>query len=253
MAEFEDKSAVECTLEAEESANKGGIPELAAVSAVKPNGSLPITMEKKLSGNASEPVGSVTHVQSAREVDLFDPRNYKKAQDPRLNPSGDPTTSGLPSTPYIGKPKRSWFVRFHPDPSYRSVLPLYTDDDSKPRDSNTYLFIPGLEIPPDLEGLVNDTLVVAAITSAGVPFLYSLRVSDSSWYESGVELIQEGAQTWVRVTPTDGCYKTDPPIAVLEEPRFPNIPFRDWLERAFSKRLITSLDHPLVRKLRGAR
>jgi hypothetical protein len=253
MAEFNEKSACEFALQAEEGLNMGESPELAAASAGKLNGSPPTAAETKPNGDALRSAQTTTHTQSKREVDLFDPKNYKKAQDPRLNPSGDPSTSGLPSTLYIGKPKRSWFIRFHPDPSYRSVLPLYTDDDSKRRDSNTYLFVPGLEIPPDLEGLVNDTLVVAAITSAGVPFLYSLRVSDSSWYESGVELIQEGTQIWVRVTPTDGGYKTDPPIAVLEEPRFPNVPFRDWLERAFSKRLITSLDHPLVRKLRGAR
>ena len=57
---------------------------------------------------------------------------------------------------------------------------------------------------------------------------------------------------WLRVTPGDGCYVSSLPIAELPEPRFPDAPLRDWLERAFSKRLITSIEHPVVKKLRGA-
>jgi hypothetical protein len=198
--------------------------------------------------NVQERTQGVTHSET---LDPFDPSNYKKPQDPRLNPSGSTEACGLPTNIFIGKPKKQWFIRFHPVPAYRAVLPLLTDDDAKRRDSSDYLFVPQLAIPPDLESLVRDNLVVAAITSAGIPFLYKLAVTDSSWYESGLELILRGTDEWVRVTPADGCYVTSPPIARLEEPRFPSAPFHDWLERAFTKRLITSLDHPIVKKLRG--
>jgi hypothetical protein len=104
-----------------------------------------------------------------------------------------------------------------------------------------------------MEGLVRDTFVAAAITSAGICFLYILTVSDNSWYESGLTVIQHATEEWVRVYSTEGAYAFQRPIATLEEPRFPDIPFREWLERAFSKRLIKSLDDPLVKKLRGAR
>ena len=188
----------------------------------------------------------------AEKIDPFDPRNHKKPLDPRLNPGAGASTSGLPNSMYIGKPKKSWFIRFHPDPAYRAVLPLYTDDDAKRRDNNIYLFAPGLEVPADLEGLVSDTLVVAAIANTGVPFLYKLAVTDSSWYESGLELILRGTEEWLRVKSADGCYVTSPPIAKLDEPHFPVVPFRDWLERAFAKRVFKSLDDPRVKKLRGA-
>jgi hypothetical protein len=190
--------------------------------------------------------------QGSGEPDPFDPRNHKKSQDPRLNTgAGSPT--GLPATIEARKPKKDWFIRVHPDPNYRSVLRLYTSDDAKRREGNSYLFAPSLEIPPDMEDLVRDTLVAAAITSSGIPFLYTLNISDSTWYESGVEVFRLATDDWVRVTPADGCYITKPPIARLDEPRFPEAPFRDWLERAFSKRLIKSLDDPLVKKLRGIR
>jgi len=193
-----------------------------------------------------------TQAQSA-EIDPFDPQNFKKSQDPRLNPTDQQSSCGLPNTIMVGKPKKAWFVRFHADPNYRTVAPIYTDDDTNRRDENSYLFAPGLAIPADIECLVRDTLLVAAVTSAGIPFLYKLPVTDSPWYESGLELILGGMTQWLRITPRDGCYVSSLPIAELAEPRFPAAPFRDWLERAFSKRLITSIDHPVVKKLRGAR
>jgi hypothetical protein len=184
--------------------------------------------------------------------DPFDPSNYRKPQDPRLNLGSEQCAGNLPNTIEPRKPKKSWFVRVHPDPGYRVVLPLYIDDDSKRREGNSYLFAPGLEIPPDLESLVRDTLVAAAITNAGVPFLYTLSITDSTWYESGIEAIRLATERWVRVTSGDGCYLVTYPVSVLSEPRFPDVPFRDYLERAFAKRLIKTHDHPLVKKLRGA-
>jgi hypothetical protein len=127
------------------------------------------------------------------------------------------------------------------------------DDDTKRRENNSYLFAPGLEIPADLESLVRDTLVAAAITNSGIHFLYPLSVTDSSWYESGVEVFRRATEEWIRVTPGEGCYQISFPIAKLEEPCFPDVPFREYLERAFSKRLIKSLDDPLIKKLRGIR
>lgn len=183
--------------------------------------------------------------------DLFDPARYRKPQDPRLNLGLEQSAGNLPNTIEARKPKKSWFIRVNPDPSYRVILPLYTDDDSKRREGNSYLFVPGLEIPPDLESLVRDTLVAAAITSAGISFLYTLAVTDSTWHDSGIEAIRLAMEGWVRITPSEGCYSVTSPIAVLPEPRFPDAPFRDYLERAFAKRLIKSLDDPLVKKLRG--
>jgi len=191
--------------------------------------------------------------QGSGEPDPFDPKNHKKSQDPRLNPGAGSPTSGLPANIEARKPKKDWFIRVHPDPNYRAVVRLYTNDDAKRREGNSYLFAPSVEIPPDMEDLVRDTLVAAAITSGGTPFIYTLNVSDSTWYESGVEVFRVVTDQWMRVIPADGCYVTKPPIAKLDEPNFPDAPFRDWLERAFSKRLIKSLDDPLVKKLRGIR
>jgi hypothetical protein len=229
-------------LETASNGNSGGIPngghETVSPITPKPNGA------------AFGPGQPSTH---SRQIDPFDPKNHKKLQDPRLNPDAFASVAALPNTIYVGKPKKSWFCRFQPDPAYRTVLRLYSDDDAKRRDHNPYLFAPDLELPPDLEGLVTETLVVAAINSAGVPFLYMLNVNSSSWYESGLEVIQRGMEQWIRVFSGDGCYHTKPPISKLDEPRFPEAPFRDWIEHGFAKTLFKSLDDPRVKKLRGAR
>ena len=161
-----------------------------------PEGEGRATAEIRLSVGVTEEQNSTvklarSHAQSA-EIDPFDPQNFKKSQDPRLNPADQQSSCGLPNTIMVGKPKKAWFVRFHADPNYRTVAPIYTDDDAKRRDENSYLFAPGLVIPADIECLVRDTLLVAAVTSAGIPFLYKLPVTDSSWYESGLELILGG-------------------------------------------------------------
>jgi hypothetical protein len=202
---------------------------------------------------AGEPEESRKVPDRPRIIDPFDPENHRKSQDPRLNLGLDQHINSLPNTVEVRKPKKSWFIRIHPDPNYRAVLRLYTDDDSKRRENNSYLFAPGLEVPPELECLVRDTLVAAAITSSGVLFLYPLSVTESSWYEGGVEVFRRATEEWVRVTPGDGTYVITLPIAKLEEPHFPDVPFREYIERAFSKRLIKSLEDPLIKKLRGIR
>src|ERR1700751_5320124 len=122
--------------------------------------------ENQLPEEVHEGGASASETAAARppEVDPFNPKNYRKVQDPRLNPGADPATSGLPNSIEARKPKKAWYFRIHSDPAYRATLPLYTDEDSKRRD-DSYLFAPGLEIPADLEDIVRDNIVAAAITN----------------------------------------------------------------------------------------
>ena len=104
-----------------------------------------------------------------------------------------------------------------------------------------------------MEGLIRKTLAAAAITDSGTHFLYLLPVSDSAWYESGIEVLQRAREEWVRVISQDGSYIMKFPISKLGEPQFVKVPFREYIVRAYSKRLISSLDDPLIKKLRGIR
>ena len=210
---------------------------------------------RELGGKPDESAAQLDsgNVETGCELDPFDPKNYRKPQDRRLNPNAE-SGSYLPQTIEARRPKKSWFFRVHPSADYRVELPIYTDD-VKRRQDNVYLFSPGLKVPADIQDLVRDTLVAAAVTSEGVPFLYLLTVSDNSWYESGVDIIRLATEQWVRQTPDSagGSYTITKPLADLGEPQFPDIPFRTYLERAFNKHVIFSLDDPLIKRLRGDR
>jgi hypothetical protein len=204
--------------------------------------------------SASAPVNgvgkAVPEFKSESNLDPFDPASYKRAADPRLSDYANAV--GLPKIIEVRKPDPSWFVRLHQDPGYRGVFPMYFDRGAKRRENSAYLISPELPIPEDLEDLLRDTLLAVAVTSGGISFLYPLNISDSSWYESGLETFRRLTEEWGRVSAGTAGYVVTPPIATLPDPIFPDVPFREYLVGAFSKRLITSLDHPVVKKLRGA-
>ena len=183
-------------------------------------------------------------------VDPFDPQNFKNSSV-ELEVE---VKSEWPDVLHAGKPKKSWWFRVHPNEEYRKSLPMLLNDEFKKRGENPYLFHPSLEIPSDLEDLVRPTLVTAAITSTGIPFLYCLVKSDSAWYESGLEVIQKAIESWVRVSPDGTGYRITSPqhAEKFSEPNFLSHPFRHWLETGFRRRLIATLDHPVVKELRGA-
>ncbi len=106
--------------------------------------------------SVGKPDGSAVHLESGsvetgREPDPFDPKNYRKPQDRRLNPNAD-NGSYLPQTIEARKPKKDWFFRVHSSADYRVELPIYTDD-VKRRQDNVYLFSPGLKVPADIQDL----------------------------------------------------------------------------------------------------
>ena len=59
---------------------------------------------------------------------------------------------------------------------------------------------------------------------------------------------------WVRVAANMslGAYETYAAIGDLQDPMWPQMPFQEILKVAFKDHVVESLDHPLVRRLRGA-
>jgi hypothetical protein len=58
---------------------------------------------------------------------------------------------------------------------------------------------------------------------------------------------------WVRLVPNQaaGTYDTYAASAALPEPEWPELTLRALLELAFGERFVASVDHPVVRRLRG--
>ena len=55
----------------------------------------------------------------------------------------------------------------------------------------------------------------------------------------------------VKANMAAGTYDVDVATAAIGEPEWPELPMNALLKLAFGERMITSLDHPVVKRLRG--
>jgi hypothetical protein len=188
---------------------------------------------------------------SCEAVDIFDPKNFRKPSDPRL--VSTTADSVLPAIIEVRKPHASEFIRVRPDEGFRFTTSLLAMDSSTKRRSELYLLHPQFEIPPALSHFVHDYLLAQAITLERVPFLYWIKHSDTTWYDSAVEAMNVAQTKWVHVIAAADkqAYVVEPASDDLPDPTWPALTFRDFLERAFAARTVRDLQHPVVRKLLG--
>lgn len=75
----------------------------------------------------------------------------------------------------------------------------------------------------------------------------------NSWSDSARIAQAQATQNWVRVISdkSSNGYFLESPLVAPADPAWPQLTFPQILETAFGSRLIESLDHPLVKKLRG--
>ena len=73
------------------------------------------------------------------------------------------------------------------------------------------------------------------------------------WGRSALEAVRLAAERWVRVQANMslGAYETFEARGELPEPDWPDADLRALLKVGFRDKLITSADHPVLRKLRG--
>ena len=97
-----------------------------------------------------------------------------------------------------------------------------------------------------------------AVNRQGVVFLWPVRLPSADgkemvWHSSAREAAAEAVTTWTRVTANMalGAYEVAIAETVTTEPQWPDSSFQDLLRIAFKGRLITDLDHPVVKRLRG--
>lgn len=97
-----------------------------------------------------------------------------------------------------------------------------------------------------------------AINRQGVLFLWPIRLpgADSrvdEWSRTALEAAGMAARGWVRVAAnlSLGAYEVIQAAGQLGEPEWPSTPFQELLRVAFKDRYIGSLDHPVLRRLRG--
>jgi hypothetical protein len=153
----------------------------------------------------------------------------------------------------VRKPDRHWFIRVHPDPAYRLdcfIIELKDENEAYIVLNDIYSYV--------AEEAVAKT-IFTAINRSGTPFLWPIRLPgpdgrQDDWNKTAHAAAELAMTKWLRVASdrTAGCYQIfEATAANLSEPEWPAEPFAHLLKIAFKDRLIDTLDHPVLRRLRG--
>jgi len=77
--------------------------------------------------------------------------------------------------------------------------------------------------------------------------------SNNRYSTSAMAICSHAMKEWTRMVSnqTLGCYEIIKPATYFPEPIWPDKTYDEILELAFKDRMITSLDHPEIKKLQG--
>src|SRR5262249_29777902 len=107
------------------------------------------------------------------------------------------------------------------------------------------------------ESTLKATVLYTAITRQGVLFFWPISLPNSGgranpWSTSALEAAALAMTKWVRLQPDQslGAYRVLSADHV-SDPQWPAMPMSDMLRIAFKDRFIQSIDHPVLRQLRG--
>jgi hypothetical protein len=152
----------------------------------------------------------------------------------------------------VHKPNPQDFVRVHPSLEYRDNFPVIELKDEREE------YIVTGSLLPDLIGEFTNKTLFTAINRQGVLFLWPVRLPDPEgkqmeWWRSMREAAELAMTQWIRTKANMslGAYDMYAAESTLSEPVWPEVTFQELIRLAFRDRLITSLDHPVIKRLRG--
>jgi hypothetical protein len=172
----------------------------------------------------------------------------------RLNPSFLETAGvkKLITTVPVKKPSPQDFVRVRPEEEYRENFAMIDLKD----DREEYLV--HQTIMPELTGEFVYKTVFTAVNRQGVVFLWPVRIQadderKTEWPLSARKAAELAMTKWVRMKANMslGAYEITVAETIIADPVWPELSFQDLVRVAFRERIITTLDHPVVKRLRG--
>jgi hypothetical protein len=183
--------------------------------------------------------------------DPFDLANLRLAQN--FNETAG--VKKLLRTVPVRKPNKQEFVRVHADPAFRENFAII----ELKEDREVYLVVASSGLVAELATEIINVAIYTAVNRQGVVFLWPVRLPNTDgkqmeWHRSAHDAAEEGTRQWVRVSPNMalGAYEVTVAEAITIEPQWPaGVTFQDLIRIAFRERLITSIDHPVVKRLRG--
>jgi hypothetical protein len=152
----------------------------------------------------------------------------------------------------VGKPDKQVFFRTHPAEVYRLETGLLELREER----EFYL------VRPEMRAELAEELVFVRLyltmSRSGALSLWPIRLPGldgkrNLWHDSAEKAATLAMRRWIRLVPNQaaGMYDTFTATASLPEPEWPELSMRELLKLAFGERFIGSVDHPVVRRLRG--
>jgi hypothetical protein len=159
----------------------------------------------------------------------------------------------LLTTVPVRKPNPQDFVRVHPSSDYHDDFAIIELKD----DRESYLVVPA--IARQIPGEFHMATIQTAITRQGNVFLWPVRLPGPDgkvleWHRSAAEAASHATRQWVRVkanTP-NGAYDIFVAESAIADPDWPQVSFQELIRIGFRDRLVDRLDHPVLKRLRGA-
>ncbi len=181
-------------------------------------------------------------------IDPFDPAALRASGD-----SGVVLESILTTVP-VRKSKRDEYFRVHPGKDYTmdaDVIEVESD-----MDRETYI------VPPAYAHLVlgdaRRVRIFTVMTHRGTVILWPAKLpvegnSANRYSETALKVAKKAESVWVKMwgDRSLGGYAMKAAHGSMDDPKWPDISFRDLLALGFENRIIDSPDHPVIRALNG--
>lgn len=158
----------------------------------------------------------------------------------------------LLTTVPVRKPNAQDFIRVRRELPYRETLALIELRDERET------FVIDLNAVPELRNECFFATCFTAITRTGTLFLWPVKVPASDgkaleWHTSAAVAAQHAMKGWVRVKADMGlgAYVIYEAAGSIPEPEWPDLSFDEILRLAFKDKIVRSLEHPVVKRLRG--
>ena len=152
----------------------------------------------------------------------------------------------------VRKPGPQDFVRVNSEPAYRGNFAVI----ELKEDREIYLLPPG--VAEALPGEFFMASIFTAINRQGTTFLWPVRLPGNDgkvleWHRSAAEAAELAMARWIRVKANMnlGAYEIFEAASTIPDPKWPDLLFNEILRVAFKDRLITDLDHAVIKRLRG--
>jgi hypothetical protein len=123
-------------------------------------------------------------------------------------------------------------------------------------DREDYLVRP--EIVPELTGELVFKTLYTAINRQGVTFPWPIKLPapderKNEWPRSAREAAEMAMSQWIRMKANMslGAYEITVAASVMADPVWPDLSFQELVRIAYRERMVTALDHPVIKRLRG--